>query len=407
VPFRANEVMWRAVVALALAALVLILVPGSASAVPSTSAYDAAIAAKKAEQAAVDARLKTLKVDLQQKIADYQTLGRRMEQTRAEMSVVTTQLAQQEIELATVRQALADRAIQLYRGDSNGMLEVILTSRSLQDLIMRTEYVVLIGERDADLMSEVRKGQAQTLYLQGQLSDRFARLTREQLDAETQRAAIVASLGTQQKAAATVANDVKDLMSQRDLFGSGVASPTTGFDENTVISEANFVASGSLTVNDIQAFLDSKPGVLKSFKGPDHNGQTKTAAQMIAEACANFGISPKVILVTLQKEQSLLTATNPSQTAMDWAMGCGKTDSKVYYEYQGFGKQVWGGASKFQSNANLWTPSCSEEVDSGSLKHYVHPTNPGTLAQWRYTPHTSGVTSFWNLYWRYFGDPLN
>ena len=34
-------------------------------------------------------------------------------------------------------------------------------------------------------------------------------------------------------------------------------------------------------------------------------------------------VSPKVILATLQKEQGLLSATSPSTSALDWAMGCG------------------------------------------------------------------------------------
>jgi hypothetical protein len=117
-----------------------------------------------------------------------------------------------------------------------------------------------------------------------------------------------------------------------------------------------------------------------------------------------YTVSPKVILATLQKEQSLLENAHPTQEAMDWAMGCGRPDSGArILKYKGFGKQIDGGASKFDSNANLWEPGYTEPIDSGA---FVKPTNPGTLAQWRYTPHTSGVRSFWNLYWRYFGSPL-
>ncbi len=124
---------------------------------------------------------------------------------------------------------------------------------------------------------------------------------------------------------------------------------------------------------------------------------------MIAEASVKWGISPKVILATLQKEQSLLTAKNPSQNAMDWAMGCGKADSFTTYKYQGFGKQIYYGAEKFKQNAALWKPGASQKIDGST----VYPTNPGTHAQYRYTPHFPGVMSFWMIYWRYFGDPLS
>jgi len=36
----------------------------------------------------------------------------------------------------------------------------------------------------------------------------------------------------------------------------------------------------------------------------------------------------------------------------------------------------------------------------------VYPTNSATYSLYKYTPHLRGTTSFWLLYWRYFGDPL-
>jgi hypothetical protein len=155
-----------------------------------------------------------------------------------------------------------------------------------------------------------------------------------------------------------------------------------------------------MSADTIQAFLNNQSGPLKSYSGPDHNGNTRTAAQMIAEASAAFGVSPKVVLATLQKEQSLLTKSG-GQNAMDWAMGCGKTDSVTYTQYKGFGNQIWGGAQKLISNRSYWRPGISLSIDGTT----VYPKNASTHAQYRYTPHFGGVTSFWRIYWRYFGDP--
>jgi hypothetical protein len=69
---------------------------------------------------------------------------------------------------------------------------------------------------------------------------------------------------------------------------------------------------------------------------------------------------------------------------------------------QGFGNQIWWGAQKQNKNALDWRPGAYEPVDGTK----VFPTNEGTFAQYRYTPHFSGVMSFWMIYWRYFGDPL-
>jgi len=125
-------------------------------------------------------------------------------------------------------------------------------------------------------------------------------------------------------------------------------------------------------------------------------------AQMIAEAAKGWRINPKVILVKLQKEQSLLADTSPSRNQYNWAMGCGKADSRTFYQYQGFGKQIWFGASKLDKNAGPWHPGISMKIDGSR----IHPTNSATYSLYKYTPHFRGTKSFWRLYWRYFGDPL-
>jgi carbohydrate-binding DOMON domain-containing protein len=168
-----------------------------------------------------------------------------------------------------------------------------------------------------------------------------------------------------------------------------------------VISEAAFLAAGSMSAEGIQAFLNGQAGDLKSYSGPDHNGATRTAAQMIAEAASAWGVSPKVIIATLQKEQSLISRAGASQYALDWAMGCGKAESYTISSYKGFGNQVWNGARVLMKNRAGWRAGAMLPIDGSA----VYPTNAATYTLYRYTPHFAGATSFWRLYWRYFGDP--
>jgi hypothetical protein len=122
---------------------------------------------------------------------------------------------------------------------------------------------------------------------------------------------------------------------------------------------------------------------------------------MIAEAANAWEVSPRVILTTLQKEQSLISRGSPSQYALDWAMGCGKMDGSTLSQYQGFGNQIWGGARALHRNRTSWHPGISLNIDGAA----VYPTNAATFTLYRYTPHFHGNTSFWRLYWHYFGDP--
>lgn len=408
----ADRVIPRALAA-SMTAVLLLGAPSQALAAvaSSTATIGASIEAKKAEKATALTQAKQGAAALSAKMAEYADIGRRLVRTRQELAVVTSHTAELDASLAQQRAVLGERAVQMYRRGPVDVFDVLLTSRDVQDFIVRTEYLVMIGQRDASLIDGVRLLYTESLYTQNDLDSQVARLQQLQADADAARPRILADINAQQARANAAGADLAQLLKDQAAAQAAAAklqggTPAAGFDPATVISDANFRASTSMSAADIQTFLNSQDGVLKSGTFPDHNGVPKTAAQIIADACVAYQISPKVILATLQKEQSLLTNRAPTQTALDWAMGCGKTDSKVFYEYQGFGKQIWGGAQKFDKNARDWSLGASEVVSDGSKQYPVFPTNPGTFAQWRYTPHLSGVTSFWSIYWRYFGDPL-
>jgi hypothetical protein len=181
----------------------------------------------------------------------------------------------------------------------------------------------------------------------------------------------------------------------------GLPAPPVPYEPNTIISDANFLAADSMSAVAVQTFLDNQAGDLRSYSGQDHNGATKTAAQMIADAAVGWGVSPKVIIVTLQKEQSLISRPGADQNALNWAMGCGKMDSRTIQSYSGFGNQIWGGARALARNRSSWHKGLAISIDGSA----VYPSNASTHSLYRYTPHFHGNTSFWKLYWRYFGDP--
>lgn len=390
------------VTALSLAVVLLACGPASAFAAPAPTS--SAIEAKKAEKAAAEAEAARMQADMQAQLQEYAQLGRRIEAAREEVSRVTSETADLDKAVADRRVLLRARAVELYRAEPMGWFAVLLGARGPQDFLLRLDYLTRVSEQDAALVDETTRLYSQNLYLEGVLGDRLKQLVELQSTSDDQRAAIEKSIADAQARAKQLGTDVVTMLQQQQAATTG-SSPTSAFDPNTVVSETNFRASRSMDAAAIQTFLNGLPGPLKSYSGPDHTGRTATAAQMIAEASAAWGISPKVILVTLQKEQSLLEKTPTKQDGWDWAMGSGKPDNpaNTNYSLKGFGMQIWSGAQKFKQNADLWTPGATQDID-GSV---VHPTNPGTHAQYRYTPHFSGVMSFWTLYWRYFGDPLS
>ena len=112
------------------------------------------------------------------------------------------------------------------------------------------------------------------------------------------------------------------------LIGASAASAAT-FVPQLVISNDNMRHYDSMSASQIQAFLETQPGPLADLVTRDYDkvitlsktknnynttpdkGETpKRASLIIWEACQAWKINPKVMLVMLQKEQSLLTRTS-------------------------------------------------------------------------------------------------
>ena len=342
---------------------------------------------------------------LQEKLAEYEANARELQRTREDVAQTQTEIADASNSLDAARSALASRVVEMYRTPQAGIVEMLFTASSIQDLFFRMSFLARMADNDAYTLKKVRLAQTEESWLEQGQQLRVAQLEKQQAVLDQEQKEIVAEVTANPSvltALPVAAPASADTPASSGSVPAG-SSPKGSFSRETVISEAKFRAPHSMSAADIQAFLATQPGALKNYCGPDHTGVTKTAAQMIADASVNFNVSPKVILATLQKEQSLLSTKNPSQSQFNGAMGAGMPDSgNNVSSMQGFGNQIWWGAQKQNKNALDWHQGAYENVDGTN----VYPTNEGTFAQYRYTPHFGGVTSFWLIYWRYFGDPL-
>jgi peptidoglycan hydrolase CwlO-like protein len=396
----------------ALAALLALCLAAAAVLGPAGSTASAAtLGSMMAQASAAETKLAALRAQLTTQLAESDQVQSELDMTRASILDTASKLSALDAEVETDQQVLNDRAVALYKSDDFDYLEVLLGTRSLQDFAERMTLIEFIQSNDSRLLDDVTARRSESLVLQQAQESHQAQLVSLRQEADARKAQIQASVTQQEQLTASLNAQVAALVAQQEAeaaaaaaasagANSGYPAPPVGFDPNTLISDAAYLDAGSMSVDAIQGFLNNQPGSLKSYSGPDHSGNTRTAAQMIAEASVAYGVSPKVILATMQKEQSLLTQ-RATQYALDWAMGCGKTDSVTYQQYKGFGNQVWGGASKLISNRSFWHPGISLSIDGTA----VYPTNASTHALYRYTPHFGGATSFWRIYWRYFGDP--
>ncbi|HEU5222763.1 MAG TPA: hypothetical protein VFU07_03685 [Candidatus Lumbricidophila sp.] len=219
------------------------------------------------------------------------------------------------------------------------------------------------------------------------------------------------------------------------------------FDPAFIVSDAQFFDESALTQREVQRFL-LRAGCQATSSAPclweyrtttpdraadaycdEYVGEAdEPAASIIVRVARACGVSPKVLLVLLQKEQSLLT--RPTERGYRSATGynCPDTadcDARFY----GFFNQVYSAARQFQAyrQGTKWRyrvgevavkfnpdPSCGQAV--------VNIQNQATAGLYNYTPYqptaeaianpddsgpcrTFGNLNFWRLWSKWFGNP--
>ncbi len=190
--------------------------------------------------------------------------------------------------------------------------------------------------------------------------------------------------------------------------GSVLAQTESNFNPNFIISDYEMRDHQAMGYNEIERFLDRK-GNLNERALIDKNGIVQYATEIIYRAALDYQISPKVLLVTLQKEQSLVEDDSPASDQLDWAMGyavcddCSKDDPGIQ-KFKGFGKQVdraaWRLDYYFKNPAEFnFQVGKVSQIDN----RIVIPGNQATVNLYNYTPHIHGNENFrkiWDRWWK-------
>jgi hypothetical protein len=197
---------------------------------------------------------------------------------------------------------------------------------------------------------------------------------------------------------------------------------SANYNPSNLIDNPTFTDTSTMSALDIQAFLNNIGSGLANYSDVEacdstitpyytHCGQTISAAQIIYDASQAYGINPRVILATLEKEQSLITDPSPSSSQINCAMGyhsCSgyvgfftQVDNGTWvlkYNYEGaFQTANWlswspganypcANASSFYS-AGLYPGNAVTFSDSGGTAETVTLANAATASLYCYTPY--------------------
>jgi archaellum component FlaG (FlaF/FlaG flagellin family) len=202
------------------------------------------------------------------------------------------------------------------------------------------------------------------------------------------------------------------------------AASSANWNPGKIIDDQVFDNGGAMSVAEIQSFLNSKVPVCDTNHpaGPSNQGAQppwiclkdyteggKSAAQIIWDNAQLFSINPRVLLVTLQKENGLVTDTWPYPWQYRTAMGFACPDNgSCNPEYYGFAKQVYQGARHFRNFADgnpSWfipfrpgTNFVQYNPNSGCGGTNVNIVNGSTAALYSYTPYQPNAAALSNLY---------
>jgi hypothetical protein len=233
------------------------------------------------------------------------------------------------------------------------------------------------------------------------------------------------------------------------------AADLRGFDPGHIISDATFYASASMGVGEVQSFLNQRGAAcvpaagstcLKSYTETTASraatarcaayagAPSESAASIITKVAVACGINPQVILVTLQKEQGLVTAAAGRTPAVyQKAMGYGCPDTAACDSlYYGFFNQVYSAASQFKNYAQSPTRYAHRAGMTNNVRFHpnaacgtsaVYIQNQATASLYNYTPYqpnaaalaagygtgdacsSYGNRNFWNYFSDWFGNP--
>jgi len=181
-----------------------------------------------------------------------------------------------------------------------------------------------------------------------------------------------------------------------------LVSPLTtfaaSFNPNYILSDHDLTDYSSMNSQEIKNFLINKGGTLG--KAADMNIKMYIY-QIIYNVSRLYEINPKYILALLQKEQSLVTDTNPSQGQLDWATGYGCPDSGgCNPKYKGIANQIdWGagGIRYYLDNPNEFKYQTGQTYTIDNQQITI--ANDATRALYTYTPHLHGnqnLQTLWN-----------
>jgi hypothetical protein len=203
---------------------------------------------------------------------------------------------------------------------------------------------------------------------------------------------------------------------------AAMAANPSDFRPGRIISDAVFYNVSAMDGTQVQAFLDQRGGALaryaqntpsmndsKGYCRPFNGATNQSAAGIISGVATACGINPQVLLVLLEKEQSLVTRKTLTDRSLNAATGMGCPDTAPCDPaYGGFFYQVYYAARQYQiyaarpelfgHRAGITNQVRFHPNTNKCGKSPVYIENQATAGLYNYTPYQPNDAAMANLY---------
>jgi cell wall-associated NlpC family hydrolase len=173
------------------------------------------IRAKQEQAQAIMAELQNLDASLAVSIEAYNHANVELDRIDGELEVNARHLVAARKSLNVAQSRIAERLRDIYvNGDGDTTLDVLLGSRSLDDIISRLDAIERVSKQDSRILAEVREYRREVQEHRGKLKDARAEQAERVAERAEQKASIEAQLAERQQLLASVKDEIERMQAE-------------------------------------------------------------------------------------------------------------------------------------------------------------------------------------------------
>jgi cell wall-associated NlpC family hydrolase len=259
------------------------LLPSGATASP--------ISDKKAKANEIQRQLQTLNGKMELAVEAYDQADAKLAQVRQQITRNTRELELARYKLAAARRQLSDRVVELYKQRPTDLMDVLLGTRSFTDLVTQLGYMNLIGQHDAQLVSQVEAYKHEVAARRTKLLAQRKQASELVAQRAAQKQSIAGDLAQRKQMLAGVEKEIKALEAAAARAAAARAAAAQAAAQRAAARAAQAAAQTAGSAADTSSGSGQSGGITTT--GGGHAGAVDIARRYLGVPYVWGGASPR------------------------------------------------------------------------------------------------------------------